>query len=566
MLYRNRICSAPARSDAGAQLRQSSPSWQRPLLKAGMPVLLSFPFAGQPITPFLPETDVNDVDCLSESCMFRRHTTSRRNNLMRGYEEYMTKYPSVARRRAERFMADGSCLFLKEDSQDYALLPENGFMDRLVYANLRAETCECNVYRTKHACPHIAAGLGIVEKNGGIVPYTDPVAHVHDCLTRLKGCPSGSIEFYKGLFTRDISPFLRILPKEEKAKFALELGEYLEQKNSPLSSSDFQEYFDDMGYRKDASRSLMLRELFNNRQKCMKAVVALLRSDYLGTFSESQKKVIVTEIAANNTLARKLLPELPSTYYPYFSREQLLYFFMHNLKQIPPFQLENFMPCLLNEEPPLYEDYLKLYNSYDDSQYLKVDLTVPERLQKAGYGDKLGKMVENIVNGMNGLADYSRIIKVFSHEQFLAAWKKREENKHHSWYYTTKDWEIAVSFLEDPEADPDDYYLDRLDCSVLQIIQKTRPAYVDEVNKAARKIYRAAAKANHRSLMLEALMVLVHGRDPIAIKYASSWDRSKGSKDELLYLIAVGMHFDCLDTVVPDIKELEAPHAAGQTE
>ena len=57
-------------------------------------------------------------------------------------------------------------------------------------------------------------------------------------------------------------------------------------------------------------------------------------------------------------------------------------------------------------------------------------------------------------------------------------------------------------------------------------------------------------------------MLLIRGEDPIAAKYASNWKLN--NPGELIYLVAAGMRFNCLDTVAPDVREWEVPHAAGQ--
>ena len=76
---------------------------------------------------------------------------------MIGYEEYLQKYPQVARRRADSMLSGSICYFFENNT---AVMQENTTSDNYAVVNIRSLTCTCNVFRNKKACPHVAAVLG----------------------------------------------------------------------------------------------------------------------------------------------------------------------------------------------------------------------------------------------------------------------------------------------------------------------------------------------------------------------------------------------------------------------
>ncbi|MBR2527969.1 MAG: hypothetical protein IKE58_05835 [Blautia sp.] len=106
--------------------------------------------------------------------------------------------------------------------------------------------------------------------------------------------------------------------------------------------------------------------------------------------------------------------------------------------------------------------------------------------------------------------------------------------------------------------------METLSCRILEVILSTHPEYRKEINNAARKIYRRATKDKIWSKAAEALILLARGDDSIAAKYAAEWETGKKSGEDLVYLAAVGTHFDCLQKVAPDLKKMEVTYAVGQ--
>ena len=82
------------------------------------------------------------------------------------FEEYLQKHPKVSRKRAES-MLEYRCFFLEDYGINYALLPGEGYSGDPLWVDVDNLVCDCNVFRTKKACPHVAAALGFIEKNGG---------------------------------------------------------------------------------------------------------------------------------------------------------------------------------------------------------------------------------------------------------------------------------------------------------------------------------------------------------------------------------------------------------------
>ena len=481
---------------------------------------------------------------------------------MHGYAAYMKSHPIVSLNRAEKLMSEGPCFFVKEDGRPLALLPGSSSQDDLVLVDLEDETCQCNVYRTKRGCPHIAAALGIVERNGGRISYTDPVPHVYACLEKLKKRVKPD-RCDTNLFLRNIRPFLCRLSKVEKPQFLLALGEYLQMKDVLLTQNEFLDCYDALVRGERAVYSIA-EPLYQNRRQCMKAVAALLSSSYYNPFTKEQISALLPEITADPSLAAESLQHLVSRYADAFGRKQLVdYYATRADDQIVPHELRDLLNRLLREKPPMLEEFLGLLQRFPgSSRYFDLDPSILDVLVKAGYGDRLGPVVDQMVYRMKGLDDYFRIIQTISHDQFLSAWRKRQEAKNKEWHYAIDDWEIEIEFREDPEADPEAYYMEELDCRTLGVIGRVRPAFQDAVNQAARKKFRRAAKEENRKQMAEALMLLVQGKDAIAVKYASGM-KADDTGDTLVYLAATGMRFDCLETLASEIHKLEAPYAAG---
>ena len=466
---------------------------------------------------------------------------------MISYEAYMKRNPQVSRNRVERLISDKTCYFLRSDRHDFALLPRNCSTDDLVAVDLNNAICECNVFRTKRACPHVAAALCLVEKSGGQIPYTDPVAHVFACLDRLKNTPKSWGGFIENVFLRDTQPFLPLLPMEQKQKFLLEMALCLEEKGTNLTPDAFFKSYLEMVNWND--RTNPVAELvYKNKSDCIKAVAILLKDYYHCPFSAREKTTILKEISTNDTLSRKCLPFLAGTYASSFSRKQLLDYYGTLKPEKADFSfVRELLKRLVEEEPPLYDVFVNIYNSSPHVEYIELDSSVVNKLFQAGYGNKLQKLVDCLVSRIRGLNDYFNLIQTMRSQ----------------WYHDPSDWEIEIDFREDPNADPEKYDLEKLNCRTLEVIRSTRPEFQQEVNQAARKIYRKAMKERKQSQAMEALMILVRGNDSIAVKYAADLRGDKTQGEILVYLALIGTQFDCLPKLVPELKKLEAPHAAG---
>ena len=485
---------------------------------------------------------------------------------MIGLEEYLQKNPGVSRIRAERLMRDGRCYFLREGHYDYALLPGSSSTDELVTVDLNRLVCECNVFRTKGACPHVAAALGLVEKNGGEIPYTDPVPHVFHCLEVLKKSGVSWGRFAANQFLWDVKPFLEKMPRKEQTEFLLELARYLQQSDAKLEARDFCDCYNAMTAYRDG-RSALVTSLYVNRKECMKAVISLLKGAWHCPFTDKQKQVIVKDIAADDKLAQKYLPDLAHQYADFFPRELLIDYYNQHQQEIgAQAVLSKLLKRMVEEDPPLYEEALVLCNSVADMDLVQPDKAVLESLLQAGYGDRLGKLANYFVDRMRNLEDYWQIIRGIPREQFLDAWWNRQQKKNRGYYRDPEDWEIEVSFREDPDERPENYHLENLSCQLLGTIRRIRPEFMDETNQALRKIYRRAVKEKDRGKATEALIMLARGDDAIVVKYAANLDWVRDPLDEKVYAAVIGEYFDCMEKLFPDMKKLEVPHAAGQDE
>ena len=63
---------------------------------------------------------------------------------------------------------------------------------------------------------------------------------------------------------------------------------------------------------------------------------------------------------------------------------------------------------------------------------------------------------------------------------------------------------------------------------------------------------------------MEALLLLARGEDAIAVKYVSEMDNSRKKGKDLVFIAAVGVKFNCLQKLAPELKRMEVSHAAGQ--
>ncbi len=483
---------------------------------------------------------------------------------MIGYEDYLSAHPQVARSRAEKMLAQQECLFLKKRGYNLALLPENGSSSNLVSVYLDDLTCGCNVFRTKKACPHIAAALGFIEKNDGKIPYTDPVSHVYASLENLKSTTPGSFFFHSASehFRKVVLPYLDLLPDAEKQQVLLQLAYCLQMPESPLTESVFLDCYYELT--KDGKKSgHIAASLFQNRKSCYLAVAVLMSKAYSCPFTEKEKKMVLQEAASDDKLAAQLLPVLAYSYSSFFTREQFLsYFKKQDSKNLPGLIEEALLERLLKEDPPLFDEFFSIYNRSSYSRLFSMELDDVEKLIQAGYADRMTGIFKNLVLQIRNIDDYFQLIRIIPHEQFLSAWKEAK-NENRYYYRVSSEVEAEIDFLEDPSPDPDDYYLEDFSCNVLEVIQRSRPEYRKSVNDAARKIYRKALKQGDHDMAKKALRLLVLGEDLIAVKYVSEWD-SKNMEDTLVYIASVGIKFNCLQKLAPELTKLEVHHASRQ--
>ena len=485
---------------------------------------------------------------------------------MMDYEEYMQSHPKVARSRAEKLINDRDCIFIQGTGTqpDLAVLPERGFASRPVVVDLQNLTCQCNVYQTKRACPHVAAALGLIERNGGTVPYTDLFEHVCSCLEALKKGSSGPIMFGNSSddFYANVSIPLKRLSDTEKARFLMLLSYELQRPGTRLTERTFYNCYRDMD-NMFGKTIRIVDQLFQNRHDCMNAVVRLMKDSFGNPFSKEETEVILNEIVSDDELAAKYISSLAPMYSANFSLKQLLPFLRnHGSEHLPGYVFTEIMNRLLNADPPLYGEYLDIYNVSSDSFLSPPDLAHVENMIRAGYGEKMKKLIILLIRNMKEPDDYTGLRKVIPQDLFLTAWKDRENETRYSWNRVPEEIETLVNICEDPETNLDEYQMDDLSLASLETIRRTRPEYVREVNQAARKIYRRALKDGNQRQAREALLLLARGDDNIAVKYASEW--SITGPDDLVCVTAVGVHFDSLQKLVPELRNMEVRHATGQ--
>ena len=484
---------------------------------------------------------------------------------MMGYEEYLRKNPLVSRKRSALIIESWDCYFLKRGRDAVALIPRNSFDDDFVTVYVNKKECTCNVFRSKKGCPHIAAALAKIEQNGGNIPYTDPVSHVHavvESIRKRAGSSGESVRYYISKYIENLDPFLIGLSKKEKQTVLVELADLFEDKAGVLSDSAFLHLYDEMmGWDDDGSENGKL--LFENREKYYRAIVCLLTKNYRCPFTDEQTEQVMKEIAADEALAQRCLPLVRREHYSYFSLQQLLKYY-HSLKDkneawgLPQMLAKR----LLEEEPPRYEEFLEIYNQFSEHfSLVEVDLDTIGKMYQAGFRDQLQGVVRHAVSDIRSVEDYRRFIQVIPHEDFLPAWRE-ERQKRGRYGRTLEEWEMEVSFREDPEETLSRYNLEFFSCEFWGRILSIRPEFREELNQMARKVYRKALKDDHREKMLSAIELLAKGEDKIAIKYASAWELDRKHPEEMVRLAAIGKRFDCVEKVLPGMKKLEVPHAA----
>ena len=501
--------------------------------------------------------------------MIRKSTESLRDKKgieMIGYEAYMEKHPQVARKKADSLREAGG-LFLKDGR---VVLPRNSNWEDTLVVDARKLDCGCSVYRTKKACPHVAAVIGMIEDNGGIIPVTDGKLHVQECLEQFTR-PVRHLSDYQWMyrsFIAQVCPFTENLSLEDKQQFILEVAHVL---NDPqlmdifysICEKCFREFSWPLGQEK------IIVPLYKKRQEYRWAVVAILEKGH-SIFTKEQEKTIVQEIAQDDALAVRFLPRLVSEYSSFFSREQLVaYLKSQKTEKLPSFILSDILHRMM-EEPPLCEEYLGVIENVKNKNYLDLKYSDIKKLTKAGYGDRMNTIVELLVSQIRHFGDYNGVINCIPPGMFLPAWKKRiskkTSGKNCYWNHVLSEYEIVIDFRENPDADPDQYDLDTLGLDALEAILSAGSGRKKEVCNVLRKHYRAAIKGGNRAAARKALMILARGGDTITSKYVSDETTYERNGDDLVYLTAVGIHYDTLQKIAPELKRMENLHAAGQNE
>ena len=484
---------------------------------------------------------------------------------MISYKTYLSRYPQVSKLRAERFM-NGTCYFLK-NGYDKAYFPENGSCSNMVCVDFLHLTCECNVFRTRQACPHIAAALGLIEKNGGNIPYSDPKAMLYASLENLKKTGSSTYGFMKHLFLQCADVCSPSLTDPEITEFLLELARCMENPGFSLSRDDFDSC---ISYFLDARKhDVIFSPLYQHRYECMTALVYLLSNNYReDEFSQQEKDEITRYIAADDALTIRYLPYLAGRYDSSFSRRQLLTYYEDARKKNERIQLDflnHLMKRLLTEDPPLCDSFFTIYEALQRPEQLTVDIPMIRKLTEEGCLDRMGSIVDNVVRNMDSSTDYRQLVSVIGHDLFLSAWKKRNKQEENLYWYGYKpEWKIEINLCEDPDADINDYDPDILSCRLLDAVLDARPDLRKDINGVLRKKYKRAMRASNASKAQEALILLARNDDSIAVKYAQEWKDTGAQGEALIYIAAVGTHFDCMNKLFPEIYKMEVSHAAGQ--
>ena len=482
---------------------------------------------------------------------------------MIGYEEYLSKHSNVSKKRSEE-LRKGEYLLRKDG---IALMPLNSVSwHEVVGVDPERLLCDCNVFHTRKACPHVAALLGKREDNGGKLPVTDARQYVKECLEELERTASKKPEYLRGYvetFTSKVGFLIVDLSWKDRQHLLLELARIL---NAPewmkLFSDTSRQCFSELKWMSRAETGKLFDTLFEKRQEYKWSVIAMLLISMEGYLSKEKREILIREVAADEALTDKVMPMLSTFDYHYFSRERQVRFIRKaDLSKIPGMYVSEVLHLMM-EEPPLYADYLALV----DRASLETGEVQPEdvkKLKEAGYGDRMQGAVDHLVYRINSMEDYNKVIACIPHETFLPAWKKRNETRRFR-IFRSDDYQIIIDFLEDPEVNLDRYNVESLSPDVLDRIVEVRPENAKEICAATRKNYRASIKAGIPEKVRKNVMILAKGNDAIASKYVSDTDVFNRNGDDLVYLTAIGMHFKTLQKIAPELKKMEEPHAAGQ--
>ena len=480
---------------------------------------------------------------------------------MIGYEEYLSKHSNVSKKRAEE-LRKGEYLLRKDG---IALMPLNSVSwHEVVGVDPERLLCDCNVFRTRKACPHVAAMLGKREDNGGKLPVTDARQYVKECLEELERTASKKPEYLRGYvepFTSRVGFLIVDLSWKDRQHLLLELARIL---NAPewmkLFSDTCRGCFSELRWASHEQTGKLFNTLFEKRQEYKWSVSAVL-INMESYFSKEKKEILIREVAADEAVTDQVMPMLSTYDYHYFSRERQVRFIRKvDLAEVPGNYVSEVLHLMM-EEPPLYADYLALV----DRASLETGEVQPEdvkKLKDAGYGDRMQGAVDHLVYRINSMEDYNKVIACIPHEMFLPAWKKRSTSRHQ--WFRSGDYQIIIDFLEDPEVNLDRYNVESLSPDVLDRIVEARPEYAKEICAVTRKNYRASIKAGIPEKVRKNVMILAKGNDAIASKYVSDTDVFNRNGDDLVYLTAIGMHFKTLQKIAPELKKMEEPHAAGQ--
>lgn len=503
--------------------------------------------------------------CRGLSCEDRKYKNSEQSDgsvqnrevhEMLSFEEYMRRFPQISRKRAEQLM-EGECFFIEEADGDYALMPGRS-TDLFEWVSLKPLKCDCSVFRAKKACSHTAAVVGIIEKNGGKIRYTDMFAVAEKELAYFKSRDT-MYQYVLENFIRRMKYFSRWFSTKEKTSFLYQLALYVQTPGSHLTNKNFLECYRGITAYDYRDRDAIIKMLSDHWEECPDAVILVL-SEERYAFSDKAAETILKSVSESNELTKRYIPILAAKFQEYFPREQLITYYDNvKLDFNTVFGMRAFLKRLVEEEPPLYDKFLELCNRVPNVTDLWIpDTAVIKKLLEAGYGDRLGRFLDYLIYRMR-IEDYYFIIQYVPHDQFLKAWKKGGKRSSLS-----EEDEIEIDIREDPETDVDDLYLENLSPGLLEVILEYRPEYRKEINIAVRKKYRAAVKARIPAKINACLKLLAMGEDTIATKYASELGPEWLGGENLVYTAFVGAQLNTLEKLAPGLRKMEVDNAAGQ--
>ena len=255
---------------------------------------------------------------------------------MIGYEEYLSKHSNVSKKRAEE-LRKGEYLLRKDG---IALMPQNSVSwSEVVGVDPERLLCDCNVFRTRKACPHVAAMLGKREDNGGKLPVTDARQYVKECLEELERTASKKPEYLRGYvepFTSRVGFLIVDLSWKDRQHLLLELARIL---NAPewmkLFSDTCRGCFSELRWASHEQTGKLFNTLFEKRQEYKWSVSAVLinMESYL---SKEKKEILIREVAADEAVTDQVMPMLSTYDYHYFSRERQVRFIRKvDLAEVP---------------------------------------------------------------------------------------------------------------------------------------------------------------------------------------------------------------------------------------